>query len=71
MTPVLTLPTANIDEERRPNKIYWDCYNGFRNFKNPDKEMSCPSTLHEDVEQLFLSSSEHRDFANRTKQKEM
>ena len=30
--------SEHIDEERAKQNLYWDCYNGFRNFKNPDKE---------------------------------
>lgn len=33
--------SEHIDEERAKQNLYWDCYNGFRNFKNPEKEMSC------------------------------
>ena len=30
--------SEHIDEERAKQNLYWDCYNGFRNFKNPEKE---------------------------------
>ena len=35
---------------------YWDCYNGFRNFKNPDKENELSATV-EDVEQMCIRDS--------------
>ncbi len=33
--------SEHIDEERAKQNLYWDCYNGFRNFKNPKRKMSC------------------------------
>ncbi len=61
MTAVLTLPTANTLTKNEPNKIsIGDCYNGFRNFKNPDKENELSATF-EDVEQLFYRQR-YRDF---------
>lgn len=44
--------SEHIDEERAKLNLYWDCYNGFRNFKNPEKENELSATF-EDVEQLF------------------
>ena len=43
--------SEHIDEERAKQNLYWDCYNGFRNFKNPDKENELSATF-EDVEAL-------------------
>ena len=31
--------SEHIDEERAKQNLYWDCYNGFRNFKNPEKDL--------------------------------
>ena len=57
MTAVFDIANSeHIDEERAKLNLYWDCYNGFRNFKNPDKENELSATF-EDVEQLFLSSA--------------
>ena len=47
--------SEHIDEERAKQNLYWDCYNGFRNFKNPEKENELSATF-EDVEQLFIVS---------------
>lgn len=52
--------SEHIDEERAKQNLYWDCYNGFRNFKNPDKENELSATF-EDVEQLFYRQR-YRDF---------
>ena len=52
--------SEHIDEERAKQNLYWDCYNGFRNFKNPEKENEL-STTFEDVEQLFYRQR-YRDF---------
>ena len=52
--------SEHIDEERAKQNLYWDCYNGFRNFKNPDKEKELSATF-EDVEQLFYRQR-YRDF---------
>ena len=40
--------SEHIDEERAKQNLYWDCYNGFRNFKNPEKENELSATF-EDV----------------------
>ena len=37
--------SEHIDEERAKLNLYWDCYNGFRNFKNPDKENELSALL--------------------------
>ena len=37
--------SEHIDEERAKQNLYWDCYNGFRNFKNPDKENELSATF--------------------------
>ena len=52
--------SEHIDEERAKQNLYWDCYNGFRNFKNPEKENELSATF-EDVEQLFYRQR-YRDF---------
>lgn len=52
--------SEHIDEERAKQNLYWDCYNGFRNFKNPEKENELSATF-EDVEQLFYRQ-QYRDF---------
>ena len=52
--------SEHIDEERAKLNLYWDCYNGFRNFKNPEKENELSATF-EDVEQLFYRQR-YRDF---------
>ena len=53
--------SEHIDEERAKQNLYWDCYNGFRNFKNPDKENELSATF-EDVEQLFYRQRYDRAF---------
>ncbi|MFR2302118.1 MAG: serine/arginine repetitive matrix protein 2 [Coprococcus phoceensis] len=55
--------SEHIDEERAKQNLYWDCYNGFRNFKNPEKENELSATF-EDVEQLFYRQR-YRDFVTR------
>ena len=50
--------SEHIDEERAKLNLYWDCYNGFRNFKNPEKENELSATF-EDVEQLFYRQRYH------------
>ena len=50
--------SEHIDEERAKQNLYWDCYNGFRNFKNPEKENELSATF-EDVEQLFYRQRYH------------
>ena len=52
--------SEHIDEERAKQNLYWDCYNGFRNLKNPEKENELSATF-EDVEQLFYRQR-YRDF---------
>ena len=52
--------SEHIDEERAKQNLYWDCYNGFRNFKNPEKEEELSATF-EDAEQLFYRQR-YRDF---------
>ena len=47
--------SEHIDEERAKQNLYWDCYNGFRNFKNPEKENKL-STTFEDVNSFFIVS---------------
>ena len=47
--------SEHIDEERAKQNLYWDCYNGFRNFKNPERKMSCLPLLK--MWNSFLSSA--------------
>lgn len=55
--------SEHIDEERAKQNLYWDCYNGFRNFKNPEKENELSATF-EDVEQLFYPMKHIRQTEN-------
>ena len=50
--------SEHIDEERAKQNLYCDCYKGFRNFKNPEKENELSATF-EDVEQLFYRQRYH------------